>query len=98
LDVLSKLLDSIKTLVDCTISEEKDLLFLFKAAFLLLTDEGEILVPPRILTLRLARFLLRGDGCLGRTEFGGDLGAEAFALATLLTGDSFFLRLRVIIF
>ena len=74
------------------------MLFLFKAAFLLLTDAGEILGPPRILTLRLARFLLRGDGCLGRTEFGGDLGAEAFALATLLAGDSFFLRLRVIIF
>jgi hypothetical protein len=91
-------LDSIKTLVDCTISGEKDLLFLFKVAFLLVAGAEEILVPPRILTLRLARFLLRGDGCLGRTEFGGDLGAEAFVLATLLTGDSFFLRLRVIIF
>lgn len=76
-----------------------DLLLLFKAAFLLLTDADETLVPPRILTLRLARFRwVRGDGCLGRTEFGRDFGAVALALATLLTGDSFFRRLRVIIF
>ena len=86
--------------MDGTISEEthSSLRLLLKAAFLLLTVVEETLVPPRILTLRLARFLLRGDCCLGRTEFGRGLDAEAFALATLFVGDSFFLRLRVIIF
>lgn len=71
--------------------------FLSNDAFLLVIEAEEYLVPPRILTLRLARFLLRGDGCLGRAEF-GDLGAEALVRGTLLAGDNFFLRLRVIIF